>query len=288
MDRVAVVDVEHRGNAEPARGPAGQRDVQFGDANSSSAGICAPGRPGPGRRVRSSTAAFRMAACCSAGESVVFRSFDRISNLCQRVNGPARSTCDFRHSRYGRAPDTIGVHHRRENMTSGAARAPASTTALAFLGSEFAGTRYLDWPTIADRGHLRHTGQSRLADTGDKFELLLDRVMLNFARPAGRDIWRPPATEPTFRHTRCWDRPSSPRDVGDREVGHRRRRRGAGQRRDLIGGGCRAAHWRAGRCRGCRSWCRGSRCPSIWLTDQVVVIGLSTGMNCCTRSTVDE
>ena len=55
--------------------------------------------------------------------------------------------------------------------------------ALAFLGSEFAGSRYLDWPI--DRrleAYLRHTGQTRLADAGDTFDLLLERVMLNFAR----------------------------------------------------------------------------------------------------------
>ncbi len=69
-------------------------------------------------------------------------------------------------------------------MTSGAGMSRSvDDCALAFLGSEFAGSRYVDWPI--DRrleAYLRHTGQTRLADTGDKFELLLDRVMLNFAR----------------------------------------------------------------------------------------------------------
>ena len=69
-------------------------------------------------------------------------------------------------------------------MTSGAGTSPSvDDCALALLGSEFAGTRYLDWPI--DRrleAYLRHTGQTRLADAGDTFDLLLERVMLNFAR----------------------------------------------------------------------------------------------------------
>ncbi len=69
-------------------------------------------------------------------------------------------------------------------MTPAAGHSPdLDDCALAFLGSEFAGTRYLDWP-IERRleGYLRHSGQTRLADTGEKFEQLLERVMLNFAR----------------------------------------------------------------------------------------------------------
>ena len=69
-------------------------------------------------------------------------------------------------------------------MTPTAGESPGlDECAWAFLGSEFAGNRYLDWP-IERRleAYLRHSGQTRLADTGEKFNQLLDRVMLNFAR----------------------------------------------------------------------------------------------------------
>jgi hypothetical protein len=59
--------------------------------------------------------------------------------------------------------------------------------ALAFLGSEFAGDTYLRWPI--DRRlevYLRHQGLSRIADTGELFDALLDCVMVNFAK-ARRD-----------------------------------------------------------------------------------------------------
>ena len=64
--------------------------------------------------------------------------------------------------------------------------------ALAFLASEFAGARYVDWP-IERRleAYLRHIGQTRLAEAGEKFEELLDRVMTNFARARSEGRLRP-------------------------------------------------------------------------------------------------
>lgn len=60
--------------------------------------------------------------------------------------------------------------------------------ALAFLGSEFADDRYGGW-SIERRleAYLRHQGLTRIADVGESFEALLDRVMVNFskARRAG-------------------------------------------------------------------------------------------------------
>jgi hypothetical protein len=67
--------------------------------------------------------------------------------------------------------------------------------ALAFLGSEFAGALYLDWP-IERRleAYLRHAGLTRTVHTGDSFDDLLDRVMANFAR-ARREGWLTPNTQ---------------------------------------------------------------------------------------------
>lgn len=61
--------------------------------------------------------------------------------------------------------------------------------ALAFLGSEFAGSRYIDWP-IERRleAYLRHQGLGRLADDGADFETLLQRVMTNFATARRRGL----------------------------------------------------------------------------------------------------
>lgn len=55
--------------------------------------------------------------------------------------------------------------------------------ALAFLGSEFAGDKYVGWP-IERRleAYLRHQGLIKIADLGDSFDALLDRVMVNFAK----------------------------------------------------------------------------------------------------------
>ncbi|MBI3217329.1 MAG: hypothetical protein HYZ38_26235 [Mycobacterium sp.] len=66
--------------------------------------------------------------------------------------------------------------------------------ALAFLRSEFAGDIYLDWP-IERRleVYLRHEGLSRLADTGEIFEQLLQRVMTNFARARREGVLTPKA-----------------------------------------------------------------------------------------------
>ena len=54
--------------------------------------------------------------------------------------------------------------------------------ALAFLGSEFAGAVYQDWSL--DRrleAYLHHQGLDRVADAGEDFQALLQRVMTNFA-----------------------------------------------------------------------------------------------------------
>lgn len=60
--------------------------------------------------------------------------------------------------------------------------------ALAFLGSEFAGDAYPDWP-IERRleAYLHRQGLDRLAVAGADFDTLLERVMTNFgkARRAG-------------------------------------------------------------------------------------------------------
>lgn len=54
--------------------------------------------------------------------------------------------------------------------------------ALGFLGSEFSGHSYIDWP-IERRleAYLRHMGLADLADDGEGFGALLERVMVNFA-----------------------------------------------------------------------------------------------------------
>ena len=61
-------------------------------------------------------------------------------------------------------------------------------SALEFLGSEFTDPVYGRWP-IERRLEifLRHRGLTELADSGEGFEALLDRVMVNFstARRAG-------------------------------------------------------------------------------------------------------
>ena len=69
------------------------------------------------------------------------------------------------------------------SMTAAGGRHPGfDDCAMAFLGSEFAGARYVDWP-IERRleAYLRHTGQTRMA-TGETFDQLLERVMMNFTR----------------------------------------------------------------------------------------------------------
>jgi hypothetical protein len=55
--------------------------------------------------------------------------------------------------------------------------------ALEFLGSEFASRIYTQWP-IERRleAFLRRQGLSHLADAGEYFNDLMDRVMVNFAR----------------------------------------------------------------------------------------------------------
>ena len=55
-------------------------------------------------------------------------------------------------------------------------------SALEFLGSEFTDPVYCRW-TIERRLEvfLRHRGMTELADDGEGFEALLERVMVNFA-----------------------------------------------------------------------------------------------------------
>ncbi len=59
--------------------------------------------------------------------------------------------------------------------------------ALEFLGSEFASRIYTQWP-IERRleAFLRRQGLAHLADAGEAFNTLLERVMVNFAK-ARRD-----------------------------------------------------------------------------------------------------
>ncbi len=64
---------------------------------------------------------------------------------------------------------------------------PLDECALAFLHSEFAGELYMDFP-IERRleVYLRHQGMTGLADSGEGFDALLERVMVNFTK-ARRD-----------------------------------------------------------------------------------------------------
>jgi hypothetical protein len=61
--------------------------------------------------------------------------------------------------------------------------------AFAFLASEFAGDIYVGWP-IERRleAYLRHQGLSKIADAGEPFEALLDRVMANFGRAPSKGV----------------------------------------------------------------------------------------------------
>jgi hypothetical protein len=64
--------------------------------------------------------------------------------------------------------------------------------AWGFLGSPYAGNRFVEWP-IDRRLHayLRHQGLSDVADDGTRCAALLDRVMANIGRAFDSGTLRP-------------------------------------------------------------------------------------------------
>ena len=76
-------------------------------------------------------------------------------------------------------------------MTAAVRRTEHDECALDFLGSEFTGQSYIDWP-IERRLEvcLRQHGLTLLADDGEWCGVLLERVMVNFAT-ARRAGWLP-------------------------------------------------------------------------------------------------